>query len=404
MISLNDILRIAKYECRSMLHSLPVLLVLGGGIFFYGLLYNYMYSPNVLRDVPVAIVDDSRTPLSRHYIRLLDATPQVRVQGVVTDIYQARERMKKGKVAGIVFLPEDFEAKVGQGEEAVFISYNNAITFLYYAALKEASSGAMLALNEEVRPGQVVFLDAKVVHPVINTQTIQVQGIVLYNGSGGYATYLIPSVLMIIIFQTMLMVISMRCGMEAEQRMLPLFRVIDESSSWGTAISIVIGKSVIYVGFYALFAIFLLGFLPLAFDLPHLASPLILVQLMIPYLFATAFFGLSCSLFFKDSDAPLLLIAFFSVGLIFLSGVSWPLELMPWPWRLLHCLLPAPVGVLTFVKANSMGAGLADISREMTLLWGQCAVYFVTACIVYVKLTSSKPDNHNARPPSPARP
>lgn len=383
MKSLNDILRIAKYECRSMLRSFPVLLVLGGGIFFYGLLYNYMYSPNVLREVPVAIVDESRTPLSRHYIRLLDATPQVRVQGVLTDIYQARERMKKGEVAGMVFLPQDFEAKVGRGEEAVFISYNNAITFLYFVALKEASSGAMFALNEEVRPGQVVFLDAHVVQPVINTPSIQVQGIALYNGSGGYATYLIPSVLMLIIFQTMLMVISMRCGMESEQRMRPLFRVINETSSWGTAISIVIGKSVVYVGFYALFAVFLLGFLPLVFDLPHLAGPLLLVQPMIPYLFATAFFGLSCSPFFKDSDAPLLMIAFFSVGLLFLSGISWPLELMPWPWRVLHCLLPAPVGVLAFVKASCMGADITDISREMMLLWGQCAVYFLVACSVY---------------------
>lgn len=390
MKGLNDILRIAKYEYRSMLRSLPVLLVLGGGIFFYGLLYNYMYSPNVLREVPVAIVDESRTPLSRHYIRLLDATPQMRVQGVVNDRMEARERMKKGEVSGIVFLPDDFEAKVGRGEEAVFISYNTAITFLYYAALKEASTGAMLALNDEVRPGQVVFLDANVVQPVINTRSMEVQGIALYNGNGGYATYLIPAVLMVILFQTMLMVISMRCGMEYEQRMLPLFQVVNGTSSWRTAISIVIGKSVVYVGFYAMFTIFLLGFLPLVFHLPHLASPLLLVQLMIPYLFATAFFGLSCSPFFKDSDAPLLLIAFFSVGLLFLSGISWPLELMPWPWRLLHCLLPAPVGVLAFVKANSMGADITDISREMMLLWGQCAVYFFVACFVYKRVKQAK--------------
>ena len=386
----GNILWVMTYELRSILRSLPVLLVMGGGVFLYGLLYNYMYSPNVLREVPVAIVDESRTPLSRHYIRLLDATPQVRVHGVVNDRMEARERMKKGEVSGIVFLPDDFEAKVGRGEEAVFISYNTAITFLYYAALKEASTGAMLALNDEVRPGQVVFLDANVVQPVINTRSMEVQGIALYNGNGGYATYLIPAVLMVILFQTMLMVISMRCGMEYEQRMLPLFQVVNGTSSWRTAISIVIGKSVVYVGFYAMFTIFLLGFLPLVFHLPHLASPLLLVQLMIPYLFATAFFGLSCSPFFKDSDAPLLLIAFFSVGLLFLSGISWPLELMPWPWRLLHCLLPAPVGVLAFVKANSMGADITDISREMMLLWGQCAVYFFVACFVYKRVKQAK--------------
>ena len=383
MKRLNDILRITRYEYQSILHSLPILVVLGGGIFLYGMLYNYMYSPNVLREVPVVVVDESQTPLSRHYIRLLDATPQVRVQGVITNMPEARKRMKETEVVGILSIPANFDAKVGREEEAVFVSFNSTMAFLSYAALKEASSGAMLALDDEVRPGQVVFLQPDVVQPVINTPSIQVQGIALYNESGGYATYLIPAVLMVIIFQTMLMVISMRCGKENEQRMRPLLGVIHHDSSGGMAMNIVIGKSVVYVGFYALFAIFLLGLLPLVFDLPHLASPLLLIQLMIPFLFATSFFGLACSSCFKDSDAPLLLIAFFSVGLLFLSGISWPLELIPWPWRLLHCLLPAPVGVLAFVKATSMGADISDISREMMLLWGQCAVYFIVACWVY---------------------
>ena len=383
MKRLNDILRITRYEYQSILHSLPILVVLGGGIFLYGILYNYMYSPNVLREVPVVVVDESQTPLSRHYIRLLDATPQVRVQGVITQMPEASKRMKETEVAGVLSLPADFDAKVGRGEEAVFVSFNNTMAFLSYAALKEAFSGAMLALDDSVRPYQMVFLNPNVVQPVINIPSIQVQGIALYNESGGYATYLIPAVLMVIIFQTMLMVISMRCGKENEQRMRPLLGVSRQGLSWGMAMNIVIGKSVVYVGFYALFAIFLLGLLPLVFDLPHLASPLLLIQLMIPFLFATAFFGLACSSCFKDSDAPLLLIAFFSVGLLFLSGISWPLELMPWPWRLLHCLLPAPVGVLAFVKATSMGADISDISREMMLLWGQCAVYFIVACWVY---------------------
>lgn len=383
MKTIDHILRIAIYEYRSILRNLPVLLVLGGGIFFYGILYNYMYSPNVLRDIPIAVIDESHTPLSRQYIRLLDATPQVRVQGVVDGLPQARKRVQKGEAVGIVFLPTDFDAKVGRGEEAILVSYNTTVAFLYFAALKEAFSESMLALDDDIRPSQIVFLNSNAVQPITNTRSIRVQGIALYNANGGYATYLIPAVLMVIIFQTLLMVISMRCGTECEQRMLPLHRVVGHQSSWQTAFGIVIGKSVVYVGFYALFSVFLIGLLPLVFDLPHMASPLLLIQLMIPYLFATTFFGLSCSPFFIDSDAPLLLIAFFSVGLIFLSGISWPLELLPWPWRILHYLIPAPVGVLAFVKANSMGANIAEISSEWNLLWLQSAVYFVLACMVY---------------------
>ena len=383
MIRLNEILRIAHYEYQSIIRSLSILLVMGGGVFVYGLLYNYMYSPNVLREVPIMVVDESHTPLSRHYIRLLDASPQVLVKEVVSNTPQALEQLKKGMTMGIIYLPKDFEAKLGRGEESVFVTYNTTLSFLTYEAMMEASSGAMLELDGSLRPKQVVFLNADVVQPVTNTRSIQVQGFTLYNESGGYATYLIPSVLMVIILQTMLMVISMRCGKENELRMKPLLDVTHHESSWGMSANIIIGKSVIYVGFYALFSIFLVGFLPLLFNLPHLAKPLLIVQILVPYMFATAFFGLSCKYFFKDSDAPLLLIAFFSVGLLFLSGISWPLELMPLPWRLLHCLIPAPVGILAFVKANSMGADMSDISMEMMLLWGQCIVYFGVACWVY---------------------
>ena len=89
------------------------------------------------------------------------------------------------------------------------------------------------------------------------------------------------------------------------------------------------------------------------------------------YILATSFFGLACSLFFSDSDAPLLLVAFFSVGLIFLSGVSYPLELMPWYWQWIHYMVPAAPGTLAFVKINSMGASMSEISQQYIILWIQ---------------------------------
>ena len=138
-----------------------------------------------------------------------------------------------------------------------------------------------------------------------------------------------------------------------------------------------------YLVFYALFSVFLLGLLPLVFQLPHLAYPWKIVALMIPYILATSFFGLACSLFFSDSDAPLLLVAFFSVGLIFLSGVSYPLELMPWYWQWIHYMVPAAPGTLAFVKINSMGASMSEISQQYIILWIQCAIYFVLACRAY---------------------
>ena len=94
MTILNNILAVSWHEFRVMCTRYSILLVLSGGIFVYGLLYNYMYAPNVVRDAPVAVVDMSRTPLSRSYIRLLDATPQARVLTNNADLPAAKELMK----------------------------------------------------------------------------------------------------------------------------------------------------------------------------------------------------------------------------------------------------------------------------------------------------------------------
>ena len=70
---------IIRREFLAISTSYAVLLVLMGGIFVYGLLYNYMYAPNIVTDVPVAVVDNSHSELSRDFIRWLDATPQAEI-------------------------------------------------------------------------------------------------------------------------------------------------------------------------------------------------------------------------------------------------------------------------------------------------------------------------------------
>ena len=99
---LIDIATIIRNEFRTISGSYAILLVLTGGIFMYGLLYNYMYAPDVVRKVPVAVVDNSKSELSRSYIRLLDATPQVNILTTGVDYAEAQELMKKNEVAGIL--------------------------------------------------------------------------------------------------------------------------------------------------------------------------------------------------------------------------------------------------------------------------------------------------------------
>lgn len=59
---LKEIASIAVNEFKTISTSYAILLVLMGGIFVYGLLYNYMYEPNLIRNAPIAVVDKSERP------------------------------------------------------------------------------------------------------------------------------------------------------------------------------------------------------------------------------------------------------------------------------------------------------------------------------------------------------
>lgn len=368
-------------EFRTIATSYSILLVMIGGVFIYGLLYNYMYQTNLVRHAPVVVVDGSHTPLSREYARLLAASSQVEIFSYAPDMPAAREMVEKGRAVGIVFLPDDFESRVGRGEQSVFLAFGDTSAFLNFAALEEAAAGAMAELDGRYRAGMAVFLPPAALYAMAQMGTVEVAGTPLYNYTGGYGSYLIPAVVIIILFQTMLMVIGMIAGRERHTRSILFYA--RGGLGFSRMALVVLSKTLVYCSLYALFAFFLIGLLPHLYSIPDIGNTWYILLLLIPYLLATCFFGLTGALFFADSESPVLMITFFSVGLIFLSGVSYPLELMPWYWQMLHYAIPAPVGVLAFIKLNSMGADLSDIRPEYIALLVQCAVYFVSACLVF---------------------
>ena len=234
-------------EWRSISTNAAILLVLMGGIFAYGLLYNLMYAPNLVRKTPVAIVDNSHSALSREYIRLLNATPQASVYALTPNYLEAKEWLKQSKVDGILYLPADFDARVGRGEQSVFTVYASTDAFLNFKNLQEASSRVMLAVNAAHRAEGAVFLPPQGLLAVASSAPVNVSGTALYNYTEGYGSYLIPAVMIVIIFQTLLMVIGMVTGEE-----YPKGKMVGKHKklTWLQALYNISGRTFVYVMLY----------------------------------------------------------------------------------------------------------------------------------------------------------
>ena len=130
---------------------------------------------------------------------------------------------------------------------------------------------------------------------------------------------------------------------------------------------------------------------PRMFNYIHMAPLSSLVVLMIPYLLACVFFALTVCCLVHYRENVILLMVFISMILMFLSGVSWPQSAIPSYWQGVSWLFPSTFGIRAYIRLNSMGATLADVSFELMCLWILVVFYFAMACIVYaVEMSLSK--------------
>lgn len=83
-------------------------------------------SAGLPRELPVAVVDQDHSRLSRQLTRMIDATPTVRVSERPPDPKAAEELILAGRVYAYVLLPEGFERGVKRGQSEAVVAYTNA--------------------------------------------------------------------------------------------------------------------------------------------------------------------------------------------------------------------------------------------------------------------------------------
>lgn len=330
-----------------------VMLIVLGGTIGYSLLYNLIYMPNTVEEVPIAVVDHSSTPISREYTSYLSATEGVQVYSYNQDYPASRQLLEEEKVRGIIYLPKDFAERINRGEEAIFILKGTTTSFLYYLTMQESAIGAMQDINNKYRSRIIEQLPVEGKLALSQAPQININGISLYNSKGGYATFLLPVVLIVALFQTMLMAIGVS-------------RIANPSKC-------IRGFTLVYI----LISIIILGAVPLIFNLPFNGKFLPIMAFISLFLLVTAIFGTALSYTLPDKESVTLIVPFFSVGLIFLSGVSFPKEAMPHFWQLFGYLFPSTPAITGYIKLNSMGAPLSAVKNETALLIAQGVLYTI---------------------------
>lgn len=378
---IKDIFKILRYEFKTVFKDRGVVIVFIIACIVYPLLYCGLYINETLVNVPIAVVDDANSAQSRDLLRKINASPDVEIESKYGSMTEARNAFETKVVHGILYIPTNFDKKLVLGEQTNISIYCDMSSFLYYRAMMQASNYAVLEKGKEI---QVQRLNAQGItgeSAEIISGPIQFENIVLYNGGMGFASFLMPAILILIIHQTLFFGIGMLAGTSREENRF--HELVSSVIHRGGTLRVIVGKSLCYMLMYTVFSFYILEVIPHLFNLPHIGNLLDIAKLMFPFLLATIFFSMTVSVFLPNRETGMIVFLFFSLIILFLSGVSWPQSNINGFWKIFSWIFPATHGIQGYIKINSMGAGISQILYEYISLWIQTIVYLLTTILAY---------------------
>ena len=345
----------------------------------YPLLYSWIYNNEVVREVPVAVVDYSHSAESREFIRLCNASPDVKVAYHCTSLTEAKDLVGRQQAKGVLYFPSDFDTNIHRGEQAHVSVFCDMSLMLTYKAIFQTAQAVSSQMGSKIQLTRSTgFTDRD---DEVTVRPLEFDEVPIFNPAGGYGSFLLPAVLILVIQQTLLLGIGLAAGTSRENNRYGELIPIDRH--YRGLFRIVGGKALCYFMIYALVAAYLTMILPTLFHFPLLGSLRSLIGLMVPYILACIFFGITLSCLVRYRENVMLLVVVTSLPFLFLSGISWPSEGIPAFWKGISWLLPSTFGVKGYIAVNSMGATLQDISTEYFALWAQSLIYFFTSCLFY---------------------
>ncbi len=373
---LADVADVFRCEFGLLRRDAGVLLFFFGLPLFYPIVYTLIYNPEVVRDIPIAVVDLSHTAESRSLTRHLDATSAIAVNYRCANMAEARDLMARGEIYGILEIPRDYARDIGRGTTAHADFYSDMSLLLRYRTFVGALTDVQLETCTEITANK------------LNAAGISSSGLPISNRSHfmgdpeeGYASFIIPGIVILILQQSMLLGITMIGATSRERRRFYGGRdpLRPEHYSPGATVW---GRALVYFLCYVPMTIYILHWIPEIFGLPHYGSATDYLLLMVPMLLATAFMGQALIYIVREREMAFIIFVFSSVIFLFLSGMVWPRYAMSTPWLLCGDIIPGVWGIEGFIRINNNGASLADVAAPYCRLWGLVVLYFVAAVAV----------------------
>lgn len=310
--------RIRKYPIY------PTLMIILPVISF--LFFAAVFGEGTPRDMPIAVLDEDHSPLSRQLASMIDATPAAMVSYDIQDMGQGERMMREGKIEAIVYIPRNFEKDIYSNSPTRVGAYVNGTNIAVNGFLGKDLQTTVTTFSTGIQIQTLMKKGLSEKQAYNQAMPIYFDRHLLFNPWVNYGYFLMPSFMpmMLLIFTILLTVFAI--GSELKNATAGEWMAAADGEIWPA----LIGKMIPYTGAMFLMSLLMNTIMYKWVGVPLNGSAALLILAGFLFVLSYQSIGVLIISVLSNLRLSLSIAGGYSVLAFTFSGLTFPLMAMDW--------------------------------------------------------------------------
>jgi ABC-2 type transport system permease protein len=285
---------------------------------------------------------------------------------IITDVSSSadlKDMIQRGELVGGIVIPSNYSQSMLTGQQGTLIIVSDESNPQISATIQAALSGVFNVMGQQIAMHNVQTLNSTVTNPlaVIQPFNVQTQGVL--SGNPSYFDFIAPGIMAMTVMMSVMTGLPVAISQEKEIGTMDGMMVAPVNR-----LSILLGKTAAQTARGLIQGLIILGLAIGIFGVAIQGSILLVFALLLLGVFSFVGLGIVITSFTKDQETAQMMMMTLMFPMMFLSGVFFPIQQMPWYMQTISQFLPLTYASDALRKVMVLGAGIPQISTDLIIL------------------------------------
>jgi len=278
---------------------------------------------------------------------------------------EIKDLVQKGDVYGGILIPSNFTSSIMTGEQGTIVIVVDQSNPQMSATIQAVLSGVFDQMGTMLAQQKVQGLNPAVNATnslaIVKPYDIQTEGAV--SGHSSYFDFIAPGIMAMTVMMSVMTGLPAAISQEKEVGTLDGMMVAPINR-----LAIILGKTLAQTARGLIQGVLILALAVALFGVTIQGSILLVFGLLLLGVFSFVGLGVVITSFAKDQETAMMIMMTLMFPMMFLSGVFFPIQQMPWYMQSVSKVLPLTYAATALRKVMVLGAQIPAITTELTIL------------------------------------